>query len=127
MLARLSTVALLFVLVGCSDRPTSGQAGRPTVAADTPPPVIDTTQMAYDPDERTLHLYELIADPKTGRKGTWEVWLSDRTVAYPTGPTFRVPPDVYEHGVVIRAADQASRLTAGVRLTDLPRKTPTAR
>jgi hypothetical protein len=125
MPARLSVVVaggLLVLLTGCSDPGATRLASRPTTVPDNVPPVIDPTQLAYDPDQRTLHLYELIADPKTGRKGTWEVWLSDRTVAYPTEPTFKVPRGVPESGVVIKAADPLSLPSAGVRLADVPRK-----
>jgi hypothetical protein len=123
MLARLIVTAGLFsLLTGCSDLGRGRVASRPTVPPDNTPPVIDPGQLAYDPEQRTIHLYDLIADPKTGRKGTWEVVLTDQTIAYPTGRTFQVPRDVAESQVVIRAADPPSPPSVGVRLADLPRK-----
>jgi hypothetical protein len=103
-------------------RPASTAARPGLVQGDNPPPVIDHGQLAYDPDARTLHLYDLIADPETGRRGTWEVWLPDRTVAYPTGKTFQLPRGVDEGEVEIRASAPPGPPSAGVRLTQVPRK-----
>lgn len=107
---------------GCSDEAVGRSAERTAVPPDNPAPVIDARQLAYDPDLRTIHFYDLIADPKTGRKGTWEVWLPERTVAYPSGKTFQVPRGVPETAVLIRAVDPPGPPSTGVRLTDVPRK-----
>jgi hypothetical protein len=113
---------LLGFAAGCSDEAVGRSAERAAVPPDNPAPVIDPSQLAYDPELRTIRLYDLIADPKTGRKGTWEVWLPERTVAYPSGKTFQVPRGVPESAVVIRAVDPPGPPSPGVRLTDVPRK-----
>ena len=112
---------LLVLGAGCSDEAVGRPAERAT-PPDNPAPVIDPTQLAYDPDLRTIHLYDLIADAKTGRKGMWEVLLPERTIAYPSGKTFQVPRGVPEAAVVIRAVDPPGPPSAEVKLTDVPRK-----
>jgi hypothetical protein len=112
---------LLAIGAGCSDEAVGRSAER-AVPPDNPAPVIDPKQLAYDPDQRTIHLYDLIADPKTGRKGTWMVWLPERTVAYPSGKTFQVPRGVPEDAVLIRAVDPPGPPSAGIKLTEVPRK-----
>jgi hypothetical protein len=113
---------LLVLAAGCSDEAV-GRAPRPApVVLDNAPPTIDKAQLAYDPDLRTVHFYDLIADPKSGRKATWEVWLPDGTTAYPSGKTFQVRRGVDETGVLIKASDPPGPTSAGVRLADVPRK-----
>jgi len=107
---------------GCTDEVTGRPADRAASVPDNPPPAIDHQQLAYDPATRTVHFYDLVTDPKTGRKGAWEVWLPERTVAYPRGKTFRLPHGVAESDVVIRASDPPGPPCEGVRLADVPRK-----
>src|SRR5829696_6752382 len=113
----LLAAGLLAIGVGCSDEAVGRSTDRAAVPPDNPAPVIDPNQLAYDPDQRTIHLYDLIADPKTGRKGTWLVWLPERTTAYPTGMTFQVPRGVRESDVEIRAVDPPGPPSSGVKLT----------
>ncbi|HKB03959.1 MAG TPA: hypothetical protein VKD90_17180 [Gemmataceae bacterium] len=115
------TLGLVTIGVGCSDEAV-GRAPERSVPPDNPAPVIDPNLLAYDPDQRTIHLYELIADPKTGRKGTWQVWLPEKTVAYPSGRTFQVPHGVAESEVEIRAVDPPGPPSPGIKLTAVPRK-----
>lgn len=114
----LAVVVASLLEAGCAEEVVVGRALPP----DNPPPTIDQNQLAYDPATRTVHFYELVTDPKTGRKGAWEVLLPEQTVAYPQGKTFRLPPGVNEAEVVIRASDPPGPPSAGVRLVDLPRK-----
>jgi hypothetical protein len=103
--AALLAGGLLAFATGCSDQAIGRPVDRAAIPPDNPPPVIDPIRLAYDPDLRTIHLYELITDPRTGRRGTWQVWMPEQTIAYPTGPTFQVPRGMAEADVVIRAAD----------------------
>src|SRR6476646_7226372 len=91
-LCALGVAAASLCAAGCADEAVGG----PSLPPDNPPPTIDHTQLAYDPATRTLHFYDLVTDPKTGRKGAWEVWLPQQTVAYPRGKTFRIPTGVNE-------------------------------
>ena len=116
-----SACSLVTIGVGCSDEAVGRSAER-AIPPDNPAPVIDANQLAYDPDQRTIHLYDLIADPKTGRKGTWQVWLPEKTIAYPTGKTFQVPHGVRESEVEIRAVDPPGPPSPGIKLTAVPRK-----
>ncbi len=116
--ACLGAAAAALFAAGCAEE----VAGGPTIPPDNPPPSIDPAQLAYEPATRTVHFYDLVTDPKTGRKGAWEVWLPQQTVAYPRGKSFRVPRGVDEGEVVIRASDPPGPPCPGVRLTDVPRK-----
>jgi hypothetical protein len=113
---------LHFFATGCSDQPVGRRPVQSVVVVDNPPPSVDPAQLAYDPDLRTVHFYDLIADPKSGRKATWEVWFPDGTTAFPSGRTFQVRPGVDETDVEIRASDPPGPPSAGVRLSDVPRK-----
>jgi hypothetical protein len=115
-------VAVSLFVAGCADEITGRPADRAALVPDNPPPAIDHQQLAYDPATRTVHFYELVTDPKTGRKGAWEVWLPERTVAYPRGQTFRLPRGVAESDVVIRASDPPGPSCEGVPLTAVPRR-----
>ena len=120
---RLRLIALGFATAslfaaGCAD----DAAGGPAISPDNPPPAIDQRQLSYDPATRTLRFYDLITDPKTGRKGAWEVRLSEQSVAYPRGQTFRLPHGVNETEVLIRASDPPGPPSPAVRLIDVPRK-----
>jgi len=113
--------ALAFVS-GCSNEHVSPTPVATAAVADNPPPSIDATQLAYDPNSRTVHFYDLIADPKTGRKAMWELWLPDGTTAYPSGKTFQFRHGVEETGVLIKAYDPPGPPSVGVKLSDVPRK-----
>jgi len=114
--------ALSIFAGGCSD-PAAGRAPTQSVAVpDNSPPSVDPAQLAYDPNLRTLHFYELISDPKTGRKATWEVCFPDGTTAFPSGKTFQVRGDVPETEVLIKASDPPGPPSPGVKLSDVPRK-----
>jgi hypothetical protein len=89
-----------------------------------PSPTIDPTRLYYDSETRTLHLYELIADPESGRKAAWEVRLPDRTVVYASGKTIRLPEGVTEDDVIIRAYDPPGPPSPSLRLAAVPRKRP---
>jgi hypothetical protein len=116
-------IAVSSVLVtGCADEATGQPPSRTAALPDNPPPTIDHTQLAYDPVSRTVHFYDLITDARTGRKGTWEVWLPQQTIAYPRGHTFQIPRGVNEADVMIRASDSPGPPSPGVNLTDVPRK-----
>lgn len=117
-LVSLAIVTASLFAAGCAD----DASGRPTIPSDNPPPSIDQSLLAYDPATRTVHFYDLVTDPKTGRKGAWEVWLPQQTVAYPSGKSFRLPNGVDETDVLIRASDPPGPPSPGVRLTDVPRK-----
>lgn len=114
----LAIAAASLATAGCSEE----VAGGPTIPADNPPPAVDYTQLAYDPATRTVHFYDLVTDPKTGRKGAWEVWLPQDTVAYPRGKSFRLPAGIDEAEVLIRASDPPGPPSPGIRLADVPRK-----
>jgi hypothetical protein len=120
-IAASALVAVSLMAAGCAEE-VAGRAVERSVLPDNPPPTIDHQQLAYDPATRTVHFYELVTDPKTGRKGAWEVWLPERTVAYPRGQTFRLPRGVSESDVVIRASDPPGPPCEGVPLTAVPRK-----
>jgi hypothetical protein len=118
----LALVAVSLMAAGCADEAVGRPVSQSASVPDNPPPTIDQQQLAYDPATRTVHFYELVTDPKTGRKGAWEVWLPERTVAYPRGQTFRLPRGVAEADVVIRASDPPGAPCEGVPLTAVPRK-----
>jgi len=117
-LAYFGVAAVGLVAAGCGEE----VAGGPTLPPDNPPPSINQSQLAYDPATRTVHFYDLVTDPKTGRKGAWEVWLPQQTVAYPRGKSFRLPSGINEAEVLIRASDPPGPPSPGVRLADVPRK-----
>jgi hypothetical protein len=119
-----ASVAIVVIALGagCADWIGRGPGEHVANPAHKAAPTINPNQLAYDPDTRTLHLYELIADPGSGRKAAWEVRLPDRTVAYPSGKIFRVPPGVSESEVVIRAYDPPGPPSPGLRLADVPRR-----
>jgi hypothetical protein len=113
---------LLVFAAGCSHESAGRPPGSTAVRPDNDPPTINADRLAYDPHSRTVHFYDLVTDPETGRRGTWEVWLPDGTTAYPSGKTFQVARGVDETGVVIKACDPPGPPSAGVKLTDVPRK-----
>ena len=121
-LLALNLAAVSLIAGGCADEIAGRPADRAASLPDNPPPAIDQQQLAYDPATRTVHFYDLVTDPKTGRKGAWEVWLPERTVAYPRGKTFRLPRGVAESDVVIRASDPPGPPCEGVPLSAVPRK-----
>ena len=118
----LLTGGFLLLSTGCSDQAAGRAPAQSVVVPDNPPPSVDAAQLAYDPNLRTLHFYELIADSKTGRKAKWEVWFPDGTTAFPSGKTFQVGPGVLEADVVIKASDPPGPPSAGVKLSEIPRK-----
>jgi hypothetical protein len=113
---------LLALAAGCTEQAAVRPPTQSVVVPDNPPPSVDPAQLAYDPNLRTVHFYELIADPKTGRKATWEVWFPDGTTAFPSGKTFQVRGDVPETEVLIKASDPPGPPSPGVKLSDVPRK-----
>jgi hypothetical protein len=113
---------LLAFAAGCSDAAGDRAPSQSVVVPDNPPPSVDPAQLAYDPDLRTLHFYDLISNSKTGRKATWEVCFPDGTTAFPSGKTFRLRGDVAETDVLIKASDPPGPPSAGVKLSDVPRK-----
>ena len=118
----LVTGGLLAFVSGCSNERIGAAPVAAAVVPDNPPPAIDAAQLAYDPNSRTVHLYDLITDPKTGRKATWELTLPDGTTAYPSGKTFQLRQEVEETSVLIKASDPPGPPSAGVKLSDVPRK-----
>jgi hypothetical protein len=112
----------LLLSIGCSEPAAARAPAQSVVVPDNPPPNVDPAQLAYDPDLRTLHFYDLISDPKTGRKATWEVCFPDGTTAFPSGKSFQVRGDVPETEVLIKASDPPGPPSAGVKLSDIPRK-----
>ena len=121
-LSALPLIAFSLLAAGCADEVAGRPSDRAASVPDNPPPAIDHRQLAYDPATRTVHFYDLVTDPKTGRKGAWEVWLPERSVAYPRGMSFRLPRGVAEADVVIRASDPPGPPCDGVPLTAVPRK-----
>ena len=123
-LAAVTLVAggLLVFGSGCSEQAVGRAPDGSAAFPDNPPPVIDPSHLAYDPDLRTVHLYDLIADARTGRKATWEVWFPDGTTAFPSGKTFQVRRGIEEADVLIKASDPPGPASAGVKLSDVPRK-----
>src|SRR5262249_35503496 len=115
-------IAMLGASAGCSERTVVRAADPESAFPDNPPPTIDPAQLAYDPDLRTVHFYDLVADARTGRRATWEVWLPDGTTAFPSGKTFQVRRGVEESAVLIRASDPPGPASSGIRLSDVPRK-----
>jgi hypothetical protein len=120
--ASLFMAGFLLFSTGCSDQAAGRAPAQSVVLPDNPPPSVDPAQLAYDPNLRTLHFYDLISDPKTGRKATWEVCFPDGTTAFPSGKTFQVRGDVPETEVLIKASDPPGPPSAGVKLSDIPRK-----
>jgi hypothetical protein len=112
----------LLLSIGCSDPAAARAPAQSVVVPDNPPPSVNPAQLAYDPNLRTLHFYDLVADPKTGRKAKWEVWFPDGTTAFPSGKTFQVRGDVPDTEVLIKASDPPGPPSPGVKLSDIPRK-----